>query len=192
LQIAVVTAVHVDKSGPFADIQILTDAGRTPDTARIAGAYAGPSYGFYCPVDVDDEVIIGVPDGDPNHGYVIVSRCWSASDPPPQEAIDHPQDVVLHVRKDKTMRIVVEGGGNIALDVADGKVQLGGESDLTYAVLGDKLDAFIDEQRAFNANHTHPFVYSAGPSAGAKGDTLITSAKGPEKPNIRATKVDLK
>lgn len=135
LQYAIVEEIKVDTSGCFARVLLVPD--RVEETIQITGPYAGPHYGFYCPVDVDDLVLVGAPSGDPNHGLVLISRIWSESDPPPQEAIDHPQDVVLHVRKDQNLRLLASGHGNAIIGVDNsGQLYLGQEGATDAAILG--------------------------------------------------------
>lgn len=139
--LAVVTAVHVDEAeGTFVDVTLLPS--RREETARAGCAYAGPGFGLHAPVDVDDEVLVAAPEGDPDHGLVVVARLHSASDPPPQQVVDHPADVVLVVKPGQSVRLVVEGGGHVILTAGDGgsQVRLGGE-DASSAVarVGDSV-----------------------------------------------------
>ena len=85
----------------------------------VAPDYAGDGFGFYTPIEVDDEVVVVAPSGDPAEGLVVARRLWSAADPPPQEAIDHPADVLLHVKAGASIRIVVSDGGKILLGGPD-------------------------------------------------------------------------
>ena len=112
--------------GPFCDVLILPDGNE--ETVRVGALYAGPGFGFYVPLAPDDEVLVCFPSGDPNHGGVIVSRAWSASDPPPAPANNNQADLLLYVEKDKTLRIQTQGSGNIVVAPESGKVLLGAET----------------------------------------------------------------
>lgn len=90
--------------------------------ARVAGIYAGPGFGLYAPPGKDDEVQVLVPGGEWDHGLVLGPRMWSASDPPPQAAIDHPADFVLVAKADANVRISVQGGGDVILNGGSLKV----------------------------------------------------------------------
>lgn len=128
LRVAYVTSFRIDADGVWADVRP-TDERKTVYTARVGSPYAGNGFGFYAAdMAVDDDVLIGAPDGNPNHGVVVLARLFSKAEPPPQLGIDHPEDVALVVKKDKTIRVAVSGGGNVAITVVDGKVLLGGES----------------------------------------------------------------
>lgn len=137
ITLATVVAYHLDdEHGPFVDISILTDMtvddnGAPVDhveTARITPMYAGSGFGFYAPIEVGDEVVVGYPNGNPDHGLVVIGRCWSEIDPPPSLAVDNPVDICLQVKKDVNLRIQVFGSGNVVLGSEDGKVLLGEES----------------------------------------------------------------
>lgn len=122
---AVVDAVGIDSEGVFVDLTLLPS--EHPATARVGADYAGPGYGSFMPIGVDDEVLVAAPDGDPQHGMVVVRRMFSASDNLPQAAIDNPNDLVLVVKPKQSYRIVVSDGG---------KLILGAELATDAAVLG--------------------------------------------------------
>lgn len=124
---AVVTAFKLDpEQGAFADVTIFPSL--QPETVRVGPFYAGPGFGFYAPLDVDDHVVVAFPDGDPDRGGVIVARMWSAADKPPDLAANNDGDVCLVVKKDVTLRMQVFGSGNVVLGAENGKVLLGDES----------------------------------------------------------------
>jgi hypothetical protein len=125
--LAVVTDFFFDKDhGPFAEVLVMPDG--ISDTVRVGSIYAGPGFGLYIPLAKDDEVLVAYPSGEWDHGGVIISRQWSKSDAPPSEANDNKADLLLHVEKDKNLRIITEGQGNIVLQVDSGKVLLGNEN----------------------------------------------------------------
>lgn len=133
--LAFVTAIHMDaEHGPFADVVLLPDG--TQATARLGAVYAGGGFGFYVPVEVDDEVKVEAPSGDPAAGIIISTRQWSAADKPPQAAIDHPTDVLLHLKPGTTLRIIASGGG---------KLLLGGDASSEALVLGNVLVQALTE-----------------------------------------------
>jgi hypothetical protein len=108
--LAFVKAVNVDPDhGPLVDVQMMPSGGL--GTARLATEYSGPGFGLYAPIAVDDEILVEAPSGDPAEGLVVVRRLWSASDPPPQEAIDTPDDVALVVQGGRDLRVHTSGGG---------------------------------------------------------------------------------
>jgi hypothetical protein len=116
--LAIVQSVVVDDAeGVFCDVLLMPSKRR--ETARLGAAYAGSGWGLYAPPMVDDEVLVSAPSGDPAQGLVITSRLWSPADVPPADAATHPEDVLLTVRPDKSLRLVVSGGGKVVLGTAD-------------------------------------------------------------------------
>ena len=164
LVLAVVDSVRYDpQEGIFADISILPN--EEPETALVGVPYAGNNFGFYFPVYADDIVLVGLPDGDPNSGPVIISRMWSAADKPFSEArgsadTDNPgqyhqtDDVVLRAKAGANTKIIVseganitltvEGAGNVNLVVNGGNVNLGADSHAPTdgVVHGSGIDTF--------------------------------------------------
>lgn len=115
---AIVTAVHVDnEEGVFADVILMPS--RLRETARVGQEYCGVNFGLHTPVEVDDEVLVSAPSGDPDEGLVVARRLWGGSDPPPSEVVDHPQDVILVVKPGQSVRLVVKGGGKVMLADVD-------------------------------------------------------------------------
>lgn len=118
VSLALVQSVVVDADGAFCDVLLVPSNRR--HTARLGAAYAGSGWGMYAPPQVDDEVVVMAPDGDPSAGLVIVSRVWSRVDAPPTEAQENPEDVVLVVRPDRSLRLSVSGGGKVYIGGSDG------------------------------------------------------------------------
>lgn len=125
--LAIVQSVVIDEAaGVFCDVLLMPSKRR--ETARLGAAYAGSGFGFYAPVRVDDEVLVSAPGGDPAQGLVITQRLWSPADVPPAGLEATPEDVVLVVEADKSLRLTVQGGGDVVVTAADGKVKLGGDA----------------------------------------------------------------
>lgn len=136
---AVIDKVTVDPSeGVFCDISLLPF--EQPETAFLGVPYAGDGFGFYFPVEVDDVVLVAIPDGDPGAGPVVISRMWSAADKPPAELkgtadSDNPgqfhpsKDVILRCKPGSNTKIIVSAGANVNITVEGaGNVNLGVES----------------------------------------------------------------
>jgi Type VI secretion system/phage-baseplate injector OB domain len=129
VSLAIVDAVNVqDGQGVFVDVTLIPS--QNEETVRMGIPYAGDGFGSYAPVKEDDEVVVMFPSGDPNEGGVLISRLWSASDPPPSTAVNNPDDTLMQVEKDKNYRMIASGSGNIVATVEDGQVELGGEDSL--------------------------------------------------------------
>ena len=188
--LAFVEAFHVSKEGLFVDL-VMAD-GTEGMTARWFSPYTGHQFGLYAPPAIDDEVCVVCPSGDPSEGLVAFARSWSPSHEPPTRALDHKEDIVLTVKKDKNLWIEVSGSANIYLLPGDGKVKIGGENGLEPAVLGNKLQQFITDQQNFNTQHIHNFTYSAGPAIGTPGTTVVSAGPAVNDPGVRAQKVEVK
>lgn len=130
VSLAIVDAVNVqDGQGVFVDVTLIPS--RNEETVRMGAPYAGDGFGSYAPVKEDDEVVVMFPSGDPNEGGILIARLWSASDPPPSEAVDNPNDTLVQVEKDTNYRMIASGSGNIVATVENGQVELGGEDNLS-------------------------------------------------------------
>lgn len=149
--LCVVDKVVVDTDhGVFADVHILStattdengDIVAQSETVRVSPAFAGSGVGLFFPPLEGDEVVVLWPDGNPDNGGVLVSRLWSAADPPPQKAKDKPADALLMLGKDVNLRIIMQGQGNAVIQVDQGKVLLGAEDGTAKVVrVGDDLTA---------------------------------------------------
>lgn len=143
--LAIVTAVTIDPTeGVFADVLLLP----SEDTycARVGAIYAGPGFGLYAPLEVDDEVVVEAPSGDPQGGVVITHRLHSPSDPPPPEIAARSTDFLLLAKENTTVRIATQGSGDVVIDArGTGKVKLGAEelNPLTAGVMtGESISDF--------------------------------------------------
>jgi len=159
--LAIVQSVVVDEAeGVFCDVLLMPSKRR--ETARLGAAYAGSGWGLYAPPMVDDEVLVSAPSGDPAQGLVITSRLWSPADVPPADAATHPEDVLLTVRPDKSLRIKVQGGGNVILAVDTGKVFLGSETGTEAVAKGESLKSYLQSIVTAHNTHTHNTVAPFG------------------------------
>jgi len=174
--LAVVEAFKLTAEGPMADITRLDNG--EPDTVRIGAFYAGPNFGFYAPLEKDDEVMVAVPGGDSNQGGVVVARLWSKSDPPSSTAKDNNVDVSIHIKDGTNLRIAVTGGGKILMGEA-------GEATKPVARATDPLtasQAFLTWAAAVDAGiplltaPPTPFASAAG-AAGGVGTIESGSSK---------------
>jgi hypothetical protein len=170
--LAIVQSVVVDEAeGVFCDVLLMPSKRR--ETARLGAAYAGSGWGLYAPPMVDDEVLVSAPSGDPAQGLVITSRLWSPADVPPADAATHPEDVLLTVRPDKSLRIKVQGGGNVILAVDTGKVFLGSETGTEAVAKGDSLKSYLDSLVTKLNAHTHTGV-TTGPGVSGPPSPVVS------------------
>jgi hypothetical protein len=194
VQLAIVKEIDVDPDhGVFATVTTMPDG--LEQQARLGVIYAGDGFGVYAPLRVDDEVLCAVPEGDPDHGLVIVARLWSAADKPPTDvgSQDAPsEDLIVVVDRDKSLRVRLVGNGNAVIAVDAGKVYLGGPDTgdgaaTEPAVLGDTLNEYLKSARAglkvWLDTHTHP---------APGGATSAPTTRSPDVPDVRAQKVVVK
>jgi hypothetical protein len=172
--LAIVTAVKVDPNeGVFLDVTLMPD--ETQETARLAQPYAGPNFGSHYPVQVDDEVLVFAPNGAPDEGLVVLPRLYSPSDLLPSEVVDNPEDVlVARAKGGQTIRLAVEGGGNIILNLnGSGQVRLGSENPTQSVIKGNQYTSaestFLSAIQAYSAA-----VLTAFGSAGLPPAALAT------------------
>ena len=152
--LAIVQSVVIDEAaGVFCDVLLMPSKRR--ETARLGAAYAGSGWGLYAPPMVDDEVLVSAPGGDPAQGLVITQRLWSPADVPPAGLEATPEDVVLVVETDKSLRLTVQGGGNVILAVDTGKVFLGSETGTEAVAKGESLKSYLDGIVGQLNGHTH-------------------------------------
>jgi len=174
--LAVVRAVTVDPAeGVFADVTLLPS--QLESTARLGTEYAGSGFGAYFPLRVGDEVVVSLPSGDPAEGMVISKRVWSPSDPPPQDAINHPADVALTVQPGQSMRFLLSDGGTFAVTAPTtnvvGDVNLGSAAAYDALVKGTTYRAAEDV--LLNALIT--YINAIQPFADPPGNATTTMRK---------------
>lgn len=117
------TPVVDPKAGYVVRVKLLPS--RIDVTASIAQPYAGNGFGFHLPLAKDDIVEVTNPGGLPDAGYYVSGRFWQRSDPPPQDVVDHPTDVVLVAEPGKTVRVVVAGAGDVVIEArGTGRIEL--------------------------------------------------------------------
>lgn len=157
--LAIVTAVNVTAEGIYCDVTTITGI---EETVTLPTAYGGPSYGFYCPVAVDDWVLIGVPEGDWNAGARILAQVWDQGTPPPAVALEHPLDPALVVEPGRTLRILTSEGGSTVIAAS---VKLGREDAAHRALLTDAYLAALGQLVGAIASAVGTIPGGAGASA---------------------------
>jgi hypothetical protein len=126
--------------GVFVDVKLAPTGEEL--TARVGADYAGNGFGLYLgTIHKDDELLVGVPLGDPAEGPVVLRRLWSAADKPPQEAIDHPEEILLVGEKDINVRVIAKGNGKVyvkgqTVTLESNNVRLGEEGAVEQVPLG--------------------------------------------------------
>lgn len=152
---AIVKALGFDgDQGVFADVQLIPTG--EVETVYVGTGYAGGGFGDWSNVEVDDQVLIGFPNGDPNNGGVLIARTWNGGDPPPavlQNGDVPTKDRVLVVKPGQNWRVLVSGGGAATIEngstsvkVTSSDVQIGDSSAVALA----KAQAIADLQTAIN------------------------------------------
>jgi len=212
LTLATVEEIGFDaENGVFVDVQYQPDG--TKETCLLGVPYAGNEFGFYCPVEVGDTVLVAVAGGDPGNGPVIVSRMWGGADKPSadfQSSSDSEtatSDVVLRVKPGQKFKlrtsgssdgvdITVEGDGDVVIQATgSGKVYLGGTDGTEPIALGTTLKNYLSELKNWADNHTHVYTDDSlglqltTPPASAPPAVLNPS---PTVPDIEADEAEVK
>lgn len=129
-----------EKAGVFVEVTMVPSGQSV--TARVPASYAGSGFGFYARIHKDDEVLVILPNGDPADGAVVVARLWSEADVPPAEAKDDPDEVMLIVEKDKSLRLKTTGEGKVEID-SDKQVKVVTKTS-TITLTPDSIDIKAD------------------------------------------------
>jgi hypothetical protein len=109
--------------GDFVDVALLPT--ELEVTVRVPQSYAGKAFGVNeGRIHKDDELVVLFPDGDPASGGIVVARLWSASDLPPQDAIDNPKDFIRVMEDGLSWLVKLQGSDGKASLEAD-NVRLG-------------------------------------------------------------------
>lgn len=164
VQTAFVTAVHLDpEHGYFVDITLMPSG--VEETARVAPVYAGSGFGIFLPVQIDDEVVVVTPHGDPNAGLLVIARPWDNGTPPPADAANHPDDLLILAKDSANIRIVTGGSGNVIIEPRGaGQVQLGQEDAPHPSCRGDLLQARLNTLIDAYNSHFHSTGTENGPT----------------------------
>ena len=201
VSLAVVTEVGFDpEEGIFVDVTTLPAGDKL--TARYSSAYAGNGFGLYVPIKVDDEVVVGVPEGDPSHGLVVMGRLYSPSATPPSEFDGNAADgetpteqLVLIVEQGKTLYVKVSGGGNVEIDCLDNsKVSLGGKTGsagMEPATMGQQATDALAALKSYVVGEFANIALSFG-SILPPVPVPYTPGLPPVLPDVRAAKVEVK
>ncbi len=121
LELGVVRELGFDaKEGIFADV-VMQPNGNV-ETCCVATPYTGSvdgevGFGDWCPVDVGDTVLVGIPGGDSNRGPVVIARWWDSGDPPPAQIGDGEEpskDLWRVVRPGRRFELLATVAGAIA------------------------------------------------------------------------------
>jgi len=140
--LAVVNKVNATAAGVYCDVTTIMGI---QETAALAPDYGGDGYGFYAPIEAGHMVLIAIPEGEHAAGARIIAHIWDEGDPPPDEVVDHPEDVALVVKPGKTIRITVSGGGNVLLGASDASKGAARETDPVVVDL-TALQAILDQR----------------------------------------------
>lgn len=217
LTLAIVDRVVVDpEQGVFVDITYLMH--EDADTAMLGVPYAGGGFGFYVPVQVDDTVLVAIPEGDTDAGPVIISRMWTGGDKPFEEMkgteltgqeagqFQAAEKVILKCKPGTPCEILVSegaevtirvtGSGNANVIVDSGKVFLAATTGTEPATKGQTLKGYLDGLKTWLDAHVHAYI-APGPTPTLTSNATTNPAgvppnPSPTVPDVRATKVELK
>lgn len=180
VKIGVVEAFHAGEDGVFADVRILPDD--YVETCRVGSVYAGPGFGLYADLDAGDEVVVAFPSGDADEGPVVISRTWSASDPPPLEDRGEGPALLLRVKDGARLRIVAVGASVEVLSKADAN-KAGGNVSVTAdgnATVSAKGDAIVSAEKGAAVSAQGNAVVEAGQDARVTASGSVAVQAGTE------------
>lgn len=187
LSLAVVEDVaFVEGEGVFVDLRLQPSG--EEETAFLGSCYAGNGAGDYCPLNIDDTVLVAMPSGDSGNGPIIIARYNSAADPPaadfedPDQAGEAARDRVIRMEPGRKLRIrtsgsgdgvdiSVEGDGSIICETkGSGKVLLAGRDADQPFVRGDDYASaeasFIDALGALTTAINTAITLASATTAG--------------------------
>jgi hypothetical protein len=135
----------IDKDhGHYVEVKLLPS--ELELTCRVPSEYAGKQFGSHEGLlHQHDEVVVLIPDGDPNHGGILVSRLWSNNDPPPDLVANNPKDIVRVLETDINWRLTLQGSGKAV--VTSTEIHLGEEDSTEKLVLGS---TYRDKQKTLD------------------------------------------
>lgn len=123
--------------------EILT-TGMTTNWLRIGGDYVGDGFGEVKTPNIDDEVLICFPDGDPSGQGVVISRLYGKDMPP-----DFTEDEIIHHHKSGTKMIIRKNGDveiigqEHEIFIKGNKIFVGKDGAKQPLVLGGKLLKYL-------------------------------------------------
>lgn len=118
--------------GDFVDVVLLPS--ELEITCRVPQSYAGKDFGSNDGrIHKDDELYVGIPDGDPAHGGIVLARFWNGADTPPQLVKDNPKDTVRVVEKDLNVRWAFDGKSLMTVKIGDFEVTIDNSASPTVA-----------------------------------------------------------
>jgi hypothetical protein len=121
--------------GIFADVKLLP-TGEIETCFVASGGYAGPSYGVWGPLQINDMVLVALPNGDPNAGPTIIARIWNGGAPPHEDFKSPDQDDGNDVPSNDYV-IRVQPGQNIKVRVSDSSGDNATQGGMDFKVEGD-------------------------------------------------------
>lgn len=136
VSLARIDLVHIDEDGTWCDITTLPEQNSNL-TAKVGTPYAGDGFGLWLPLKVDDLVVVGVPNGNPNTNLTVIARIWNGLAKPPQLVQDNPDDVALVVEKSRQLRILTEEADATLQTKTSGKVEIDSAGDINLKLSGN-------------------------------------------------------
>lgn len=158
--LAQVTDVGYDANeGFFVDVEFMPSGEQ--QCCLLGSHYAGENYGQAALPQVDDVVVVVIPNGDQGAGPVVIARLWNAADKPPSDGssgTDPTTDYLLRIRESTSFKLYASGTGGVLIDTAGdgdirlqargaGKVKLG-DTNLQPAVLGNDNQNVLNDHES--------------------------------------------
>jgi hypothetical protein len=142
----------IDYKNYMVQVEILT-TGMITNWLRIGERYVGDGFGEAKSPNIDDEVLICFPDGDPSGQGVVVCRLYG-KDLPPKITEDeivckHKSGTILIIRKNGDVEIK---GLLHEIFIRDDKIFIGKDGAKDPLVLGNKLLSYLSKVRVICTN----------------------------------------
>jgi len=136
---------QIDFVNYMVKVEILT-TGMITNWLRIGEGYVGNNFGEAKAPNIDDEVFICFPDGDPSGQGIVISRLYGKDMPP-----EITEDEIIHHHKSGT-KIVIRKNGDVEIIgqgheifIKDDKIFIGKDGAKQPIVLGGKLLKYLSE-----------------------------------------------
>ncbi len=163
--LGLVVEVVVDRESVYLEVDLQPDGDSV--LARAVPTFAGAGWGIYHPIAAGDQVLVVMPEGDPDLSPVAIGPLHTETDAVPTEALGEPETWWLVMRPGKHVRIKATGAGRIYLEAPT--VHVVGDAEVSgHARVGGTLEvgesATVGTSLSVGAS-----VTAAGPVSGASG-----------------------
>lgn len=149
---ATVDEVYLDETGVFVDVTATTGGqpGGLPLRAKLFSTFGGKGRAVHVPIQVGDQVLVVIPNGNPDGAPKAFGPLHTDGDEVPQEVLDDPDSLWIRAADGESVKVKTSGGGNIEItcngtaSVKCDDVLLGNDADQRVA-LEPPLRTFLSD-----------------------------------------------